>query len=70
MRADELRAMTREQLSEQLELAYQELFNLRFQLANRQLKDTSAMKRAKKEIARLQTIIRERELVEEYYHEG
>lgn len=70
MRADELRAMTRERLAEQLELAYQELFNLRFQLANRQLKDTSALKRARGELARLKTVVRERELIEEQYHEG
>jgi large subunit ribosomal protein L29 len=62
--------MNWEQLEEQLDLAYQELFNLRFQLASRQLQDTNALTRAKRELARVRTIMRERELLEEYYDEG
>jgi len=39
-----------------------ELFNLRFQLATGQLQNTSALKQCKKDIARVRTIIRQREL--------
>ena len=40
----------------------QELFNLRFQLATGQLENTARIKQVKKDIARMKTIIREREL--------
>ena len=39
-----------------------ELFNLRFQLATGQLQNTSAIQRVKRDIARMKTIIRQREL--------
>ena len=39
-----------------------ELFNLRFQLATGQLQNTSALKQCKKDIARVRTIMRQREL--------
>ena len=39
-----------------------ELFNLRFQLATGQLENTSAITKCKKEIARVKTIIRQREM--------
>ena len=38
-----------------LEQAYQSLFNLRFRLATRQLEDSSQVRKARKEIARLKT---------------
>ncbi len=66
MRAGELREMSRERLLTELENAYQELFNLRFRLATRQLTDTNALKRAKCDIARIKTVLREQELAEEY----
>ncbi len=39
-----------------------ELFNLRFQLATGQLQNTSAIQRVKRDIARVKTIIRQREI--------
>ena len=39
-----------------------ELFNLRFQLATGQLQNTAAIQRVKRDIARVKTIIRQREL--------
>ena len=42
--------------------AREELFNLRFQIATSQLDDTSALKKAKKNIARLLTEVRAREV--------
>ena len=62
MKVKEIRALSPEELSKQLEAAYQELFDLRFQLATKKLVNHREIPRAKKEIARLKTIMREREL--------
>ncbi len=59
---DEIRALSSQELSKQLEEAHQELFNLRFRLATRQLVNHREIPRVKKKIARLETIIKEREL--------
>ena len=62
MKVKEIRALSPEELSKQLEAAYQELFDLRFRLSTKQLVNHREIPRAKKEIARLKTIMREREL--------
>ena len=62
MKVDEIRVLSSPELSKQLEEAHQELFNLRFRLATRQLVNHREIPRVKKKIARLETIIREREL--------
>ena len=62
MKVEEIRARSDEELAKQLEEAYQELFNLRFRAATRQLANHREIPRVKREIARLKTIIREREL--------
>ena len=62
MKVEEIRALSPEALAEQLEAAHKELFNLRFRLATKQLVNHREIRRVKKEIARLKTIIREREL--------
>ena len=62
MKVDEFRALGPEDLAKQLEEAHQELFNLRFRLATRQLVNHRELPMVKKKIARLKTIIREREL--------
>ena len=62
MKIDELRALSPDELAKQLEEARQELFNLRFRLATRQLVNHRELRRVKKNIARLKTIVREREL--------
>lgn len=60
MRIDEIRTLDSEELVKQLEEARRELFNLRFRLATRQLANHREIRRVKKEIARMQTILRER----------
>jgi len=60
MKAVELRQLTVEELRRRLDETYQELFNLRFQLATKQLADTSRVRQVKRDIARLQTLLRER----------
>ena len=62
MKVEEIRALSPEELKKQLEEAHQELFNLRFRLATKQLVNHREIPRVKKKIARLKTIIREREL--------
>jgi large subunit ribosomal protein L29 len=61
----ELREMSNEELMEALVDAKEERFNLRFQVATNQLDNTSRMTEVKREIARILTILRERELEEE-----
>jgi large subunit ribosomal protein L29 len=61
MRTDEIRELTEEETLQRLDETYQELFNLRFQLATKQLSDTSRLSKVKRDIARLKTILRERE---------
>jgi len=60
MKAAELRQMTTDELRRRLDETYQELFNLRFQLATRQLSNTSRIRQVKRDVARLHTLLRER----------
>ena len=62
MKVQEIRAFSSEELVKQLEEAHQELFNLRIRLATKQLVNHREIPRVKKKLARLKTIIREREL--------
>ncbi len=62
MKASELRALSTAELAKQLEEAHQELFNLRFRLATKQLVNHRQIPMVKKKIAQIKTIIREREL--------
>ena len=62
MKADEVRALSSEDITKQLETARKEMFELRFQAATRQLVNHQEIKVVKKNIARLLTIKREREL--------
>jgi large subunit ribosomal protein L29 len=62
LKAKEIRDLGDEELRKKLEEAHRELFDLRFKAATKQLKNHRELPRARKEIARLKTIIREREL--------
>ena len=66
--ASELRASVDQELAEKLRLAKEELFNLRFQAATGQLESHGRLRLVRREIARIYTILRERELgiTEEY----
>jgi len=65
MKAAELRDSTREELLQRVDELYQELFNLRFQFATRQLADTSRLRQVRRDIARAKTVLRELELMAE-----
>lgn len=62
MKASELREMSVEELQSKLTELKEELFNLRFQLAVNQLENSSRIGAVKKDIARVSTILRQREL--------
>jgi len=62
LKTKEIQALSDKELAKQLEAVHQELFNLRFRLATKQLVNHREVRRVKKEIARLKTIRREREL--------
>ncbi len=62
VRVDEFRALDTEDLKKQLEDSKQELLNLRFRVATRQMVNHRELPMVKKRIARIRTILREREL--------
>jgi large subunit ribosomal protein L29 len=62
MKSAEIRNLSAEDLQSQLKEARAELFNLRFQMATGQLDNTARIKQVKKNIARIQTEMRDREL--------
>lgn len=63
MKVSEMRVMETPELRQELEAAYREQFNLRLRWATRQLSNYYEIKKARKNIARLKTLLRERELV-------
>ncbi len=65
MEAREIRGMVSEEIKRRLDDAYQELFNLRFQVVTGQLKNSNRLAEVKRDIARMKTILRERQIVEE-----
>lgn len=62
MNATELRKLNYEELGEKLDESKEELFNLRFQHVTNQLDNTSRMKKVKRDVARVATIMREQEI--------
>ncbi len=62
MKAAEIKYLSEAELAEKLAELKQELFNLRFQLAVNQLDNPTRIKAVKKDIARIKTIQRQREL--------
>lgn len=62
MKANEIRKMSSDDLNNKVNELKNELFNLRFRLATGQLDNPSSIKSVKRDIARVKTIIREREL--------
>lgn len=62
MKAADLRELNYRELTEKLAESKEELFNLRFQLATNQLDNTARLKAVKKTVARIRTILRDREI--------
>lgn len=66
MNAEEVRDMTSAQLLQELEESRKELFNIRRDLALRKFKNHQRLPAVKKDIARIMTVLRERELMAQY----
>ena len=62
MKIEEIRALGDTELSKRMEEAHKELFNLRFRASTRQLANHREIPRVKKTIAKMETVLREREL--------
>ncbi|WP_068314075.1 50S ribosomal protein L29 [Polycladidibacter hongkongensis] len=62
MKASDVRAKTEDQLREDLEGLKKEQFNLRFQKATGQLENTVRVRQVRRDIARIQTILREKRM--------
>ena len=62
MRLKEFRDMNDVDLKKELEDTHEEMFNLRFRVATKQLVNHRELRRVKKKIARLKTLLAEREL--------
>ncbi len=65
MKASELRDLTNGELQAKLDELYEELMNLRFNLSIGQQKNTNRLKDVKRDIARVKTVLRERQLAAE-----
>jgi large subunit ribosomal protein L29 len=64
-KASELRELPDEELLSRIDGAKEELFNLRFQLATGQLDNTARLKELRHDVARIATVLREREIERE-----
>ncbi|HIZ77288.1 MAG TPA: 50S ribosomal protein L29 [Firmicutes bacterium] len=62
MKMKEITEMTTSELNQKVESLKEELFNLRFRLATGQLDNPMVIKEVKRNIARVKTVIREREI--------
>jgi large subunit ribosomal protein L29 len=62
LKLKEFRELSTSDLTKQLEESHEELFNLRFRLATKQLVNHREVRAVKKKIARLQTLLKEKEL--------
>jgi large subunit ribosomal protein L29 len=62
MKASEITKLNTTDITNKIDELKSELFNLRFQVATGQMENTARIKHVKKDIARMKTIIREREL--------
>ena len=62
MKLKEFRDLSTEDLTKQVEESHQELFNLLFRLSTKQLVNHREVRRVKRKIARLKTLLTEREL--------
>ena len=62
MKINELNELTTAEMLEKEKQFKEELFNLRFQLATGQLENTARLKEVRKSIARIKTVLRQKEL--------
>ncbi|WP_370674619.1 50S ribosomal protein L29 [Pleomorphomonas sp. PLEO] len=63
MKANDVRAMTPDQLEDEMAKLKKEQFNLRFQKATGQLENTSRVRVVRRDIARIQTVLRDKRAI-------
>ena len=63
---DEIRALSDSDLQSNLDSIQEELMNMRFRVATMQMTNVNEIKLAKKRIAKIKKVIREREIAESY----
>lgn len=64
MKAEDIRAKSQDELKEQLLTLRKEAFNLRFQQASGQLENTARVRQVRRDIARVKTVLRDRQAVQ------
>jgi large subunit ribosomal protein L29 len=69
LKIGEIRAMTEDELHGRIEEGHQELFNLRFQRATGNLTNPMRFRHVRRDLARIKTVLRERELAAELAQE-
>lgn len=62
MKAKDMRDLSADEMRQKEQELHRELFNLRFQKAAGQLGNTAALRRTKKDLARIKTVLREEEI--------
>jgi len=62
LKVAEIRTLNTDELKKKLDESYRELFNLRFRLATKQLGNYHELRNIRKKIAKIKTVMREREL--------
>jgi large subunit ribosomal protein L29 len=62
LKVTEIRTLNTDELKKKLDESYRELFNLRFRLATKQLGNYHEIRNVRKKIAKMKTVMREREL--------
>jgi len=62
MKVNEIKDLTTAEIEQKVKSLKEELFNLRFQLATGQLENTARIREVRKSIARMKTVVRQREI--------
>ena len=62
MKVTEIRTLNTDELKKKLDESYREMFNLRFRLATKQLSNYHEIRNVRKKIAKIKTVMKEREL--------
>ena len=62
LKVTEIRTLNTDELKKKLDESYRELFNLRFRLATKQLGNYHEIRNVRKKVAKIKTVMREREL--------
>lgn len=70
MKAAELHELSTDELEQKIQELKKNLFNLRFQIATNQQDNTAALGQTRRDIARVKTILRERQLKAQRQEEG